>query len=161
MTAPAFLTSFRFAVEITPSGFGGDEGLGAPTRGAFSEVSGLERTVDMAELREGGYNHGVRQLVGRTSHAPLVLKRGMTLDSAFWTWIERCVVGDYPLPYVDGTILVFPADTATDDTAAARFVFRSGIVTKVVAPTLSASSASAVPIEELHIAHEGLERVAS
>lgn len=160
MTGPAFLASFRYAVEITPSGFGGDNGLGAPSRGAFSEVSGIERTVEIRDVREGGYNAGMRRLVDKTTHAPLVLKRGMTLDAAFWAWIERCVAGDYPLPYVDGTILVFPPDTATDDAGAARFVFRNGIATKVVGPTLNAGDATTVPLEELHIAHEGLGRAA-
>lgn len=158
MTRPAFLTVFRYAVEITPSGFGGDEGLGTPSRGAFSEVSGIESTIDIRELREGGYNLGVRRLVEKTSHPPLVLKRGMTLDAAFWTWIARCSDGSFPLPYVNGSILVYPPDTASDDAEAASFAFDNGIVTKVVGPSLTAGEASAIPIEELHIAHEGLRR---
>jgi len=159
MTTPSFLTAFRYTVEITPSGFGGDEGLAEPSRGAFSEVTGLDSTLEIREVREGGYNLGIRRLVEKTTHSTLVLKRGMTVDVAFWQWIARCTDGSFPLPYVDGTIVIFPANTATDDSNGAEFAFTNGIVTNVVGPSLNAGEASAVPIEELHIAHEGLWRV--
>lgn len=158
----AFLARFNFAVEIGLSGFGGDEGLAngsaQAARGAFSEVTGLELTMETTALREGGYHEGVRQLLGKVSSPPLVLKRGVTLDEAFWAWIRRCTDGTYPLPYVSGSVTMQGPEGARG-AARARWRFRHGIVTKVKSADLNAT-ASDVAIEELHIAHEGLMREA-
>ncbi len=160
----AFLTRFNFAVEITVSGYGGDEGLaqGGPhaARGAFSEVTGLELTMEMTALREGGYHGGVRQLAGKVTSPPLVLKRGVTLDEAFWAWIRRCTDGTYPLPYVSGAIRVFGPEGEQGEPRAS-WAFVNGIVTKVKSADLNAAGAREVAIEELHIAHEGLMREAA
>ena len=101
-----FLTSFNFLVTI--SSFG-DLYLGEleDGRGAFSEVSGLETSLEKTEVREGGYNQGARQLIGRTTNPELVFKRGVSVNMAFWRWMERCVNGPYPLPYIDGEILIY------------------------------------------------------
>lgn len=144
---------FNFEVLIAPSGHGGDEGIARTA--AFSEVSGLEINVDVVAVREGGYHGGVRQLHGKSSSPALVLKRGVTADRAFWDWIQRCFEGRYPLPYVPGSVHVFGPDRAL----VARWSFRNGICTKVRSADLSATS-TAVAIEELHIAHEGLVREA-
>ena len=146
------IATFRFEVIIAPSGNGGDDEVAQTA--AFSEVSGLEITVDVVTLREGGYNHGVRQLVGKVSSPALVLKRGLTGSRAFWAWIQRCSDGGYPLPYVDGEVTVLdPAGTPT-----ARWAFHNGIVTKVRSGDLNAAGGTSIAIEELHIAHEGLTR---
>ncbi|WP_297358606.1 phage tail protein [Thauera sp.] len=152
-----FLSSFNFAVHIELSGLGGDEGLALGNRrGAFSEVQGLEMTLEPVSFREGGYNRGARQLVGKASHPALVLKRGLALDPAFWNWVQRCVDGSFPLPYVSGTIRVQAADTSASDAATWRF--ENGIVTKVRAADLNAAGSREVALEELHIVHEGLSR---
>lgn len=159
MAADTLLTSFNFAVHLELSGFGGDEGLALGARGAFSEVQGLEITIEPVSFREGGYNRGNRQLVGKTSHPPLVLKRGLSLDPAFWTWIRRCVDGRYPLPYVAGTIRVLQA--RGDGAPAGVWRFENGIANKVRAADLNAANSREVALEELHIVHEGLYREAS
>jgi len=150
------LSRFRFLVQIDLSGQGGDEGL-AQGDGAFSEVTGLELTIEPTTFREGGYHLGPRQLIGKTTTTALVLKRGVSLNAAFWTWIQRCTNGTYPLPYVSGAIHVQPPDgDASGDEAVWTFV--NGIVTKVKSADLNATTAQDVPIEELHIVHEGLSR---
>ena len=160
MAAPTLLSQFNFAVHIELSGLGGDEGLALEGRGgAFAEVQGLEMTLEAVAVREGGYNRGVRQLVGKTSHPPLVLKRGLSLDPAFWTWIQRCVDGTFPLPYVSGTVRVLQADSTAADAAVWRF--ENAIATKVKTADLNAGRARDVPLEELHIVHEGLSRETS
>jgi phage tail-like protein len=153
------LTIFNFEVCIAPSGLEGDEGLSQGARGSFSEVSGLEINLEKKEIREGGYNRGARQLIGKTSHPELVFKRGLTLDRAFWDWIQSCTSGKFPLPYVAGSIRVYSARGKEDFSTHARWKFRQGIAVKVRTADLNAASANSVPIEELHIAHEGLERV--
>jgi phage tail-like protein len=155
MPGPDFLSQFRFTVVIEPSGLGGDEALALASRGAFSEVTGLEITLEPTSFREGGYNRGPRQLVGKTTTQPLVLKRGLSLDPGFWLWVQRCVDGTFPLPYVSGSLVVLPP---SGEGPGATWRFVNGIVTKVKAADLNAASAREVPVEELHIVHEGLSR---
>ena len=106
------------------------------------------------------FREGVRRLVGKASHPNLVLKRGVTTDRGFWAWIQRCVDGTFPLPYASGYVLQFPAAARRDPSKAARWTFTNAIVTKVKSADLNAAGGTTVPIEELHLAHEGLSRVA-
>lgn len=147
------IATFNFEVLLTPSGQGGDEGVARTA--SFSQVSGLEITTDTVPLREGGYNAGVRQLLGKTSSPALVLKRGLTGDRSFWDWVQRCFAGPWPLPYTSGEVIVYGPDRAK----VARYTFRNAICTKVRAADLDATS-SQIAIEELHLAHEGLVREA-
>ena len=157
MPADSLLTNFNFAVQIELSGLGGDEGLAqGARRAAFSEVQGLEITLEPVSFREGGYNRGTRQLVGKATHPPLVLKRGLSLDPAFWTWIQRCMDGTFPLPYISGTIRVLQANSTAADAGVWRF--ENGIVNRVKAADLHAAGGREVALEELHIVHEGLSR---
>jgi phage tail-like protein len=151
------LTSFNFLVAVNLSGFGGEEGVAQRAQGAFSEVLGLELTLEPMTFREGGYHAGPRQLVGKTTVVPLVLKRGVSLDAAFWTWIQRCMNGTYPLPYVTGAVHVRQPQFSASSREAV-WQFTNGIVTKVKSADLNAIEARNVPVEELHIVHEGLAR---
>ena len=158
MAAETLLSNFNFAVQIELSGLGGDEGLALGARGAFSEVQGLEITLEPVSFREGGYNLGQRQLVGKTTTPALVLKRGLSLDPAFWTWVQRCLDGTFPLPYVSGTVRVYQPSGSHDRGGVWRF--ENGIANKVKAADLNAGSGREVALEELHIVHEGLSREA-
>lgn len=154
-----FLTVYNFEVHLIPSGLGGDLGLLRDPKGAFSEVTGLEITLESTALREGGYHQGARQLIGKTTHPPLVLKRGMSLDSGFWHWVQSCLGGTYPLPYIGGFVLVFGPGADRASALPAVWQFTNGIATKVMGAALAAAGASGVPIEELHVVHEGLRRL--
>lgn len=154
---PELLSLFNFEVHLTPSGRGGDDALARVA--AFSEVTGLETNIEVTALREGGFNEGVRRLVGKTSHPDLVLKRGVTLNTGFWQWIQRCFNGTFPLPYASGSILQFPPSEDRRSATPARWNFSNGIVTKVKSADLNAAGGTNVPIEEVHIVHEGLVRV--
>lgn len=147
------IAPFNFEVLITPSGQGGDEGVARMA--SFSAVSGLEITLEATALREGGYNSGARQLLGKVSNPPLVLKRGLTDDLSFWEWVQRCFEGPYPLPYAAGEVTVF----GPDGEPVARYHFRNAICTKVRSADLDATSTQ-IAIEELTLAHEGLVREA-
>lgn len=154
------LTSFRFRVDLEPSPFDGVESLRS-ARGAFAEVQGLEIGVEVVTFREGGYNLGPRQLLGKATSQPLVLKRGLSLDTGFWQWLQRCSDGRYPLPYVNGTVRCFPAagDPMGGEGPQAAWAFVNAIATKVSAPPLNARQSHEVPLEELHLVHEGLTRL--
>lgn len=153
------LTTFRFAVDLEPSGFGGEEALRS-AQGAFAEVQGLEIALEAVTFREGGYNQGPRQLIGKATTQPLVLKRGLSLDTGFWNWVQRCMSGEYPLPYVNGTIRCFPPGGDTGpNSPQGRWRFVNGIATKVSCAGFNARQSSEVALEELHLVHEGLSRV--
>jgi phage tail-like protein len=139
-------------------------------RAAFSEVSGLEINLEAIEVREGGYNAGVRRLVGKTSHPELVLKRGLTIHRGFWAWVDACmgsgaaIASSEPkpprrgsIPTMDGEIVVHNGSRDGEDRL--RFRFYGGMPTKVRMSDLKALAGGEVAIEELHIAHEGLERL--
>ena len=102
MPDPAMLSNFNFAVQIELSGLGGDEGLALGSRkGAFSEVQGLEITLEPVSIREGGYNRGARQLVGKTTNPPLILKRGLSATVSEWLMAaEYIAIGDTTIRFL-------------------------------------------------------------
>src|ERR1700760_4458613 len=86
---PAF--ALRFQVQFTAEPIDG-KGGGTPgadealCAGAFSEISGLEASMGMKSIKEGGCNYGVHQRAGQVSFAAVVLKRGMTSARDLWRW---------------------------------------------------------------------------
>ena len=128
--------------------------------GAFSEVSGLEATMTVKSVKEGGRNWGEVQLAGPTSFAPIVLKRGVTEITHLWELMD--LVGrkaDYAYR-LQGTIQVFDqsrdGEAGGEPEALLTWTLRNVMPTKFKGPDLSAT-ASQVAIEELHLVHEGLE----
>lgn len=57
--------------------------------GVFREVRGLEVTVGVTEVREGGQNNYVHRLPGRMTWPNLVFKRGLTDSNAVFEWMTR------------------------------------------------------------------------
>jgi phage tail-like protein len=116
----------------------------------FSECSGLEATVEVFEYKEGGLNDYVHKFPTRASFANLTLKHGVIyLYDDLWTWHNDFVLGRGKRK--DGLIVLL--DEAKQP--AKIWKFKRGIPTKWVGPALNATQ-SAVAIESLEIAHEGL-----
>ena len=87
--APLF--TFRFHVRferVTLDGLGGGSGPQAQPlcEGAFSEITGLEATLEPKTIKEGGINHGAHQRMGQVSYGTVVLKRGITRSRDLWSW---------------------------------------------------------------------------
>jgi phage tail-like protein len=61
---------FRFRIEIDDV-----------VRAGFTECSGLERTTDVAEYREGGMNETAQKSAGLSKFSDIVLKRGQIVNS--------------------------------------------------------------------------------
>lgn len=127
--------------------------------GAFQECSGLEVDVDVQELLEGGRNDGVIRRLGRAKYQNIVLKRGMfhnknRVDAELWDWVQGVVSGKRPVTRYDGLVEVM----SVGDTVVARWAFERGIPAKITGPQLNAKTGE-IAIEELHIAHEGLQLV--
>ena len=130
--------AFNFAVEI--------EGL---LVGGFSEVSGLESEIEIEEYREGGVNGFVHKLPGRTSHANLVLKHGLTSVSTLWNWYYNTTLG--AIQRRNGTIMLLDPRQIP----VMWWNFRNALPVRWTGPTFNAAS-DEVGVEELELVHEGL-----
>jgi hypothetical protein len=54
-----------------------------------SKVSGLKRTTEVIEHREGGDPSTSRKSLGRTKFEPITLERGVTHDTEFERWANK------------------------------------------------------------------------
>jgi phage tail-like protein len=145
--APAYpFTTFNFAVEIAV------ESMEAPLicNAAFSDCDGLDATMEVKTIRQGGDNATQIRLAGPLSYGQLTLKRGMTSDFTLWDWFRRTVEN----PSIRGraTVVLFAADGVTERV---RFVLNRCLPVKIKAPALNAKD-GAVAIEEMQIAYEHL-----
>jgi phage tail-like protein len=115
----------------------------------FSECSGLEGTLETQDHQEGGRNGAVLRFPTRVKWSNLTLRRGMGRGLDLWTWFDGFVNGTGTRR--DGVI------TLQDESHVPRIVwgFRRGLPVKYSGPTLNAAQ-SAVAVETLEIAHEGL-----
>lgn len=57
--------------------------------GNFMEISGLEVSVAVEDLEEGGENSFVHKLPGRMSWPNITLKRGVTQNDALLDWLNK------------------------------------------------------------------------
>jgi phage tail-like protein len=154
---PLFLAgTFNFRISLNrASGSSGRDPLGD---GGFQECSGLDVEMDVHELVEGGFNDGVRRLVGRGKYGNIVLKRGMlypqgdAIDAQLWEWMQAVLSGERPVARYDGVVEVL---NPARESVVATWTFDRGLPTKVAGPQLNAKTWE-IAIEELTIAHEGL-----
>ena len=121
-------TAFNFAVEIRVPGL-----ASKVCEAAFSECDGLEMTMDIKTIREGGNNGRQIRLTGPLNMGMLTLKRGMTRSFDIWDWMSR--VQTQPGLRADAEVVVFAADGRTER---ARFVLTRCLPAKVKAPSLNA-----------------------
>lgn len=138
-------TSFNFAVEIDVQGV-------SPKvcNAAFAECDGLEMTMEVKTIREGGNNGRQIRLSGPASYGQLTLKRGMTASFDLWNWFSQVLYD--PSLRADAHVVIFAPDHKTQR---ARFLLRRCVPIKLKAPPLNAVSGG-VAIEELALAYESL-----
>ncbi len=151
------LHGFRFLVDfseqmLSDQTAGGEVSL---CRGAFSECSGLEASMEPKVIKEGGRNWGAVQRMGTVSFATVILKRGITRTGDLWSWFNLVGEGAYA-QRLNVTVTLF--DIA--GTGVASWLLERALPVKFKAPDLNASN-SDLAIEELHLAHEGLARRAA
>jgi phage tail-like protein len=138
-------TAFNFAVEIKVPGVA-EEVCGA----AFAECDGMEMTMDVKTIREGGNNDKQIRLAGPLGFGQLTLKRGMTSSFDLWNWVKSTMTD--PSLRADAEIVLFDAD---GQTKLASFILTRCIPVKLKAPALNAKDGM-VAIEELQLAYESL-----
>ena len=163
--APMFGFRFNVAFVREPisargggSGASGDEPL---CEGAFSEVTGLEATMEARAIKEGGANYGAHQRAGQVNFATVVLKRGMTQERDLWNWWGLFSGGGTS----DGrmrangafahrlTVRITMLDI--DGTPRMKWRLERAMPVKFKAADFNGRAID-VGIEEIHLAHEGL-----
>jgi phage tail-like protein len=138
-------TAFNFAVEIKVDGVAMQV-----VDAAFSECDGLEMTMDVKTIREGGNNGRQIRLTGPLTFGQVTMKRGMTSNLELWDWFNLMLT-DQSLR-ADAEVVIFAADGETER---ARFQLSRCVPVKLKSPPLNAKD-GAVAIEELQIAYEKL-----
>jgi len=138
-------TAFNFAVEIDVPGVSKQV-----CSASFQECDGLEMTMDVKTIREGGNNGQQLRLSGPLNFGTLTLKRGMTATFDLWDWFSAVL--NKPSLRTDAEVVVFAADGSTER---ARFLLKRCVPIKLKAPALNAKDGT-VAIEELQLAYESL-----
>ncbi len=149
--------------------------------GGFSEVSGLEASMEHKAIKEGGRNYGTIMRAGQTTFGTVVLKRGIVSSRHLWRWWalvsgadgandavpskdHRCdvLIGliqrrPAPAPPANGTANSNPAPNADASVHSAKVAWKlvNALPVKFKVGDLNAKG-SDVAIEELHLVHEGL-----
>ena len=136
---------FNFGVEITVAGI-----KGPVCNAAFAECDGLEMTMDVKTIREGGNNGKQIRLTGPINYGQVTMKRGMTKNFDLWDWFNLTVSD--PSLRADAEVVLFAADGTTER---ARFQLSRCVPVKLKSPPLNAKDA-AVAIEEFQLSYESL-----
>lgn len=137
--------TFNFSVEIKV------EGVAAQVcDAAFSECDGLEMTMDVKTIREGGNNGKQIRLTGPMNYGTLTLKRGMTETFDLWKWVE--LMQTNPETRADAEVILFSPDKQVK----AKFKLSSCLPVKLKAPAMNAKDGG-VAIEEFQLAYESLK----
>jgi phage tail-like protein len=162
------LLAYNFRVALLDSKDSGGVGLGTislssagmRTMAAFTEVSGLEVSMEVEDYQSGGINDCVLKFPGRTKWNNLVFKRGLVarrdpMDTTdLSAWIEAYLDGNGVRK--DGVIILLDEQRQPKLT----WSFKRGLPLKWSGPSLNAGQ-SQVAFESIEIAHEGLRLVRS
>lgn len=142
---PFLQFNFRLALRLA----GASEPL---CGGEFSEIDGLEMTMEPKTIREGGGNGRQIHLAGPVSYGQLTLKRGMTDSLDLWDWFERLQT-ERSLR-ADGEIEMLSADRQRPTVI---YALRGCIPVMLKGAAMNAAD-GAVAVEEMQIAYETLHR---
>ena len=147
------LTKMNFLVSV-------DEVSGVA---AFSEVTGIDSSVDVIEFRQGN-SHSLApvKIQGLVKHGNITLKMGYTRDQDFKNWVIACVKesrGETPRRTVTIEMIDINAgapQTRVDAPSTSLvWVLSNAWVAKYTGPDLNAST-SEVAMETVEIAYEEL-----
>lgn len=138
-------TAFNFSVEINVPGV-------SPRvcSAAFAECDGLEMTMEVKTIREGGNNARQIRLTGPVSYGLLTLKRGMTSSFDLWEWFSS--MQRFPGLRADAEVVLYAPN---HQDVRARFLLERCVPVRLKAPALNARD-GLVAVEELQIAYEVL-----
>lgn len=120
--------------------------------GGFAECSGLEMTLELEEYREGGRNGHLLVFPKNTKWSHITLKKGVGAGNALWDWAYGFTEGKGKRR--DGLIVLMNELHLPSHI----WHFRRGLPYKYSGPSMNASQ-SAVAIESIEIAHEGIFQI--
>ena len=118
-------TAFSFSVEISKA-----DDAALLCSAAFAECDGLEMTMDVKTIREGGANGRQHRLTGPMSFAQLTLKRGMTANFDLWDWVNGLIED----PSIRANAEVHQAYLGEDEHACGHLCLKSGASKRLTAP---------------------------
>jgi len=144
-------TGFNFSVEINVPLIGNKL-----CNAAFSDCDGLDMTMDVKTIREGGNNTTQVRLIGAVNYGTVTLKRGMTESFDLWDWFDaqqhgtaKQLRGDCR---GDAEIVIFTPDQQKERV---RFVLKKCLLAKLKAPVLNAKD-GVIAIEEMQLVYESM-----
>lgn len=135
--------NFRFSVSVE----------NGPVLGGFSDVSGLNAEVTVAEYRAGSdkQNH-VTKVPGIHKFENVTLKRGIVDSEGFWDWMKEVWTGG---PEAKRVILVKMQSESNQDVQ--QWKLLGAFPTKYTGPTLAAAGGAEVAMEEWQMAYDVME----
>ncbi len=135
------LRNFKFRLEI--------DGI---QQAGFSEVTGIDTTVEPIEYREGTDGTYSRKLRGLVKYGNITLKWGVTDSTELYEWFMDGVDGYV----VRKNVSIIAVDEAGNDKA--RWEVTGAWPTKYHTPDFNAKG-NDIAIENIEIVHEGIKRV--
>jgi phage tail-like protein len=125
-----------------------------------SKVSGLKRSADVIDYKEGG-NAIILKGLGRTKYEAITLERGVTHDLDFETWADASQVLDKGAPKsslkdLRKTVRIVLQNEA-GQAVQQYIVYRCWVSEYQALPDLDASG-NAVALQHIKLEHEGWER---
>lgn len=78
----------------------------------FQEVSGLTKSIDVEELKEGGENRFAHRLPNPAKYGNIVLKRGLLVDSKLIDWCNDAIE-NFKFKLADVTIALLDEEHQT------------------------------------------------
>ncbi len=138
------ISAFSFALEI--------QGI---TEATFREASGFGSESEVIEYKEQGAKGQtiVHKIPGTLKWQNVNLKRGITSNLELWKWRQKIIDGQIETARLDGSIVGYDENGAEK----IRYNFKRGWPSKWTASALNAQGHDPI-IEEIEIAHEGMER---
>lgn len=154
------LTKMNFIVTVS------DGSSTNTARAAFSEVTGVEATVDVIEFRQGNSESlSPVKVPGLVKHGNVTLKFGYTLNNGFKEWVTKCVSStreglyraDVTIELIDTTTQKSPTTLGVTTASGAKnaWILKNAWVTKYTAPDLNAMQ-SEIAMESVEIVYETL-----
>jgi phage tail-like protein len=122
----------------------------------FSQASGFNNSSEVIthQAVDAQGRSVIQKIPGDLTWDDITLNRGITDDLALWDWRQQVIDGNVTEARKDGSVIMY--NHAHEEVS--RFNFRNGWPSGWKGPDVSSEDQS-VAIEEITIAHEGLERV--
>lgn len=133
------------------------DGTEGTVQGGFSEVSGLNTEVTVAEYRNGNSkeNH-VMKVPAVHKSGDVTLKRGVIGASNIYSWLDQIRAGDVTAKRT--VVIKLKNENPTSETAVVTWKLKNAMPIKWTGPTLTAKGSSDVAMEELVLSVEHIEQ---